>query len=67
MFTKGVWKIGAKVMVIKQIKTEGDYNAALKRVESLFRAKPDTPSGDGLEMLIALVSAYEDEHYKIST
>lgn len=54
-------------MVIKQIKTEGDYNAALKRVESLFRAKPDTPSGDGLEMLIALVSAYEDEHYKIST
>ncbi len=52
-------------MKIKPIKTQGDYEAALKRIEALFDAKPNTPKGDELEVLITLVSAYEDEHYKI--
>lgn len=52
-------------MKIKPIKTEADYEAALERIESLFDAKPNTPKGDELEVLITLVSAYEEEHYKI--
>lgn len=52
-------------MKIKPIKTEADYEAALERIEILFDAKPNTPKGDELEVLITLVSAYEDEHYKI--
>ena len=35
-------------MDIKPIKTDADYRAALKEVESLMMAKPDTPgSGSG--------------------
>ena len=52
-------------MEIRPIKTEADYEAALERIESLFDAKPNTPKGDELEVLITLVSAYEEEHYKI--
>lgn len=53
-------------MKIKPIKTKDDYKAALERIEALFEAKPNTPKGDELEILITLVSAYEDEHYPIS-
>ena len=52
-------------MKIKPIKTEEDYESALERINALFDAKPNTPKGDELEVLITLVSAYEDEHYKI--
>lgn len=52
-------------MKIKPIKTEADYEAALERIEALFDAKPNTAKGDELEILITLVTAYEDEHYKI--
>jgi len=52
-------------MKIKPIKTEDDYKAALERIDALFDAKPNTLKGDELEVLITLVSAYEDEHYKI--
>ena len=52
-------------MSIKPIKNEQDYEAALERIEELFSAKQNTPEGDELEVLITLVSAYEDVHYKI--
>lgn len=52
-------------MSIKPIKNEHDYEAALERIEELFDAKQNTPKGDELEVLITLVSAYEDVHYKI--
>jgi len=52
-------------MDIKPIKTEQDYEATLARVEALFSAKPNTPEGDELEILVTLVSAYEDTHFKI--
>ena len=52
-------------MRIKPIKTEGDYDAALERIAELFNAKPNTQEGDELEVLITLVSAYEDIHYHI--
>jgi HTH-type transcriptional regulator / antitoxin HigA len=53
-------------MNIKPIKTEDDYEAVLARIEALFEAKPNTPQGDELDVLITLVSAYEDEHYPIA-
>lgn len=53
-------------MNIKPIKTEDDYEAVLERIEALFEAEPNTPQGDELDVLITLVSAYEDEHYPIA-
>ena len=50
-------------MDIKPIKTKADYKAALEEIESLMRAKPDTPAGDRLDVLVTLVEAYETKHY----
>lgn len=52
-------------MDIKPIKNEADYQAALKEIELLFDATPDTPEGDRLEVLTTLVEAYEERHYAI--
>lgn len=52
-------------MNIKPIKTKTDYKAALRRIAALGDAKPKTPEGDELDVLVTLVSAYEDAHYPI--
>jgi HTH-type transcriptional regulator/antitoxin HigA len=52
-------------MNIRPIKNKADYQSALKEIERLFNAEPDTPAGDQLEILMVLVQAYEDEHYSI--
>jgi HTH-type transcriptional regulator/antitoxin HigA len=52
-------------MEIRPIKTEKDYNAALKDVKNLFNAEPGTPDGDRLDVLSTLIEAYEDAHYEI--
>jgi HTH-type transcriptional regulator / antitoxin HigA len=52
-------------MDIRPIKTEADYQSALKEIERLFGAEPGTLEGDRLEVLATLVEAYEDEHYAI--
>lgn len=52
-------------MDIRPIKTEEDYEAALAEIERLFDAAPETPDGDRLEVLMALVEVYEDEYYSI--
>jgi len=52
-------------MIIKPIKTERDYQNALKQIEKLWDAKPNTAKGDRLEVLVTLVEAYEEKHYKI--
>ena len=52
-------------MTIKPIKTERDYQKALKEIERLWDAKPNTPKGDRLEVLVTLVEAYEQKHYKV--
>ena len=50
-------------MDIKPLKTEAEYEAALKEAESLMSAGPDTPEGERLVTLAILVEAYEKEHY----
>ena len=52
-------------MKIKILKTEGDYNRALKRVDVLFDAKPNTVEGEEFELLVLLIDKYEEEHYAI--
>ena len=52
-------------MTIKPIKTERDYQTALKEIERLWSAKRNTPKGDRLEVLVTLVEAYEQKHYKV--
>jgi len=54
-----------QVMNIKPVRTEADYESALKEIEKLFGAEPGSPAGDRLDVLITLVEAYEDEHYAI--
>lgn len=50
-------------MDIKPIKTEADYQAALKEIESLMMAAIDTPEGEKLDVLTTLVEAYEAKHF----
>lgn len=52
-------------MKITPIKTEKDYTMALKEIERLFNAKPNTSNGDKLDILTTLVHGYEEEHYPI--
>lgn len=47
---------------IKPIRTEGDYEAALVRVDALMGAEPGTPESDELDILADLVELYEDRH-----
>jgi HTH-type transcriptional regulator/antitoxin HigA len=49
-------------MQIRPIKTRADHRAALKEIERLMDAKPGTPAGDRLEVLITLVDHYESQH-----
>ncbi|MFO7657982.1 MAG: hypothetical protein R6W78_13045 [Bacteroidales bacterium] len=52
-------------MDIKMIKTEEDYQKALKRLEVIFDTPIDSPEGDEAEILSILIEKYEDENYPI--
>jgi HTH-type transcriptional regulator / antitoxin HigA len=49
----------------KLIKTEKEHRAALRRIEEIFDAKPRTPEGDELDLLVTLVELYEDKTFPI--
>ncbi len=51
----------------RPIHSEADYDAALAEVEECFRNEPKrgTPEGDRFEILLALIGAYEKEHWRI--
>ena len=52
-------------MDIKPIKINADYQAALKEIEMLMMAEPDTQEGEKLDVLVTLVEAYEQKHYPL--
>jgi len=52
-------------MKSKLIKTKVEYAKALKRMEHIFQAKPNTPEGEELQMLALIIGAYEDKHFPI--
>ena len=54
-----------KMMTVKLIKTKKDHQDALKRLESIFDARPGTKEADELEVLAFLIDKYEEEHYPI--
>jgi HTH-type transcriptional regulator/antitoxin HigA len=53
-------------MTVKVIKTEKDYQKALKRLEVIFDAKKGSKYGDELELLSLLIDNYEKEKYLIN-
>jgi HTH-type transcriptional regulator / antitoxin HigA len=52
-------------MTIKLIKTETDYQKALKRLEDIFDAKIGTPESDEADILGLMIDEYEKKHYPI--
>jgi HTH-type transcriptional regulator/antitoxin HigA len=52
-------------MNIKLIKTDTDYQKALKRLEEIFDAKIGTPESDEADILGLMVDEYEKKHYHI--
>ncbi len=52
-------------MKVKSIKTEKDYQDALKRLDVIFDAAPNTKEGDELEILGALIDDYEKIYFPI--
>ncbi len=53
------------MMDIKPIRTETDYENALAEINRLWLAEAGSSDGDKLEILIALVEAYEEKHHPI--
>src|SRR3972149_99053 len=52
-------------MEIKPIRSEADYQTALKEIEKLIESLPGTPEGDRMDVLVTLVEAYEAKHFPI--
>ncbi|MGC2277187.1 MAG: transcriptional regulator [Candidatus Binatus sp.] len=52
-------------MKIKPIRTNADYELALREIQRLWGAKEASPEGDRLDVLATLVDAYENEHFPI--
>ena len=53
-------------MEIKPIKTKTAYRAALKEIDALMLARPNTAEGDRLDVLVTLVEAYERKHFPMN-
>lgn len=47
------------------IRSQADYQAALKEIEGLLDSQPGTPEGDRLGVLVTLVESYEVKHFPI--
>lgn len=52
-------------MELKMIKTERDYQKALKRLNEIFDAKKGSKQGDELELLAFLIDTYEKEYFPV--
>ena len=54
-------------MEIRPIKNNRDYREALREVDRLMDARPNTPEGDRLDVLVTLVEAWEEKHWPIDS
>jgi HTH-type transcriptional regulator/antitoxin HigA len=52
-------------MDIKPIRSEEDYRATLREIESLMSAVAGSAEGERLDMLATLVEAYERQHFPL--
>lgn len=53
-------------MEVRPIRTETDYQQALREIELLFNAAPNSPESDRLDVLSTLVEAYEKKQIAIA-
>jgi HTH-type transcriptional regulator / antitoxin HigA len=55
------------MMDIRPIHDEAEYDAALREVQQYFDNEParGSPEGDRFEILLALIAAYEQKHWRI--
>jgi len=54
-------------MKIRPIKNNRDYREALKEIDLLMDARPNTSEGDRLDVLVTLVAAWEEKHWPIDS
>lgn len=52
-------------MEIKPIRSEADYDAALKTIDELMGVSAGTSEGDALDVLVTLVEAYEAKRWPV--
>jgi len=52
-------------MLIRPIRSEADYDEALRRVEALWGSTSGTAKGDELDVLVPLIEAYERQHHPV--
>ena len=52
-------------MNVKPLRTERDYDQALKQLEKVFDAPKGSSENDLAEVLVTLIDKYETEHYPI--
>jgi HTH-type transcriptional regulator/antitoxin HigA len=50
-------------MTIEPIRSEVDYERALRRMEALWDSREGSAESDELDVLATLIEAYECEHY----
>ncbi len=48
---------------VKPIKNEIEYKESFKKLNEVWAAKPNTPEGDTLELLLMVIEKYEAAHY----
>ena len=54
-------------MNVAPIKNDKDYKKALKELEKVFDAEPNTPEGDLGQVLVLLIEDYEKKNYPIDS
>ena len=55
----------SEMVMVRPVRTEADYAAALDAIGGLMTARAGTPEGDRLDVLSTLVEAYETEHHSM--
>ncbi len=53
-------------MNIKPIRSETDYQQALRRIDGLIDCADESEQADELDVLSVLVESYESEHYPVA-
>ena len=53
-------------MTVHPIRSEADYDAALRAIERLWGAAAGTAEADELDVLLVLVGDYEERHHAIA-
>jgi HTH-type transcriptional regulator / antitoxin HigA len=52
-------------VTVRPVRTEAEYDEALRDIDAVMDARPGTPDGDRLEVLVTLVQAYEARHHPV--